>query len=113
MNEKFYYLIILILVPAYFGLGTGYLASFDYDNAIRYLNFAKARFESLGNTPRYCGTLRVLSDCYERLNKRSQAMELVEHYQELENELRKKLTTINFKLNDLRERYFTQPYPNP
>jgi hypothetical protein len=92
------------ILIAYFGLGSGYLSTFDYDNALRYLYYAKSRFEHVGNIPRYCGTLRVLSDCYSRLNKPVQAAEFKAQYEELEDELRSKLSTIDFKLNDLRAR---------
>jgi len=89
---------------AYFGLGTGYLSSFDYENALRYLNMAKSNYEYLGNIPRCCGVLRTLSDCYSRLNKQVQSLECKGQSDKLEDELRDKLSTINFKLDDLRDR---------
>jgi tetratricopeptide (TPR) repeat protein len=89
---------------AFFGLGSGYLKCFDYENTIRYLNQAKSRFEAVGNIPRYCGALRTLSECYSRLNKQVQAAELRALYTELEDELRRKVSVINSKLDDLRER---------
>jgi len=98
------YSFFFVILVAYFGLGSGYLSSFDYDNAMRYLYYAKSRFEYVGNIPRYCGTLRVLSDCYSRLNKPAQAAEFKAQYEELEDVLRSKLSTIDFKLNDLRAR---------
>jgi len=54
---------------AYFGMGTGYLEIRNYDDAIRYLDIAQTRQASVGNMPKYCGAMRALRECYQRLGK--------------------------------------------
>jgi len=54
---------------AFFGLGSGYLMNYDYDNAIRYLSIAQTLLNGLGSSAKYSGALRALRECYERLNK--------------------------------------------
>ena len=89
---------------AYFGIGSGYLLCFDYDNAIRYLNIAQIAFEAIGNIPKYCGVMRSLMECYDRLNVPDKVVFFQSKIDFLENNLRTKLFTMHFKLDDMKDR---------
>ena len=71
-----------------------YLTNYDYDNAVRYLNFSQVLYEVMGNIPKYCGVLRTLIECYDRLNRPDKKAPLHDKIVDLENELRKKVTTF-------------------
>ena len=44
---------------AFFGLGSGYLANYDYENAIRYLNIAQTLLGALGSAAKYSGVSKA------------------------------------------------------
>jgi tetratricopeptide (TPR) repeat protein len=89
---------------AYYGLGAGYLANYDYENAERYFNIAQTLFNGLGSAAKYSGALRALKDCYERINKPDKARICQDRIDEVEGELRSKIDLMNFKIGDMKGR---------
>lgn len=89
---------------AYHGLGTGYLRIFDYDNAIRYLNIAQALWAAVGNMPRYSGALRMLYDCFDRLNNTDNMKIFREKIQAVEDNLRGRVSSMHEQLDSMKAR---------
>jgi tetratricopeptide (TPR) repeat protein len=89
---------------AYFGLGAGYLANYDYENAVRYLNIAQTLLNGLGSAAKYSGALRALKDCYERMDRQDKALICAERIAEIESELSEKIALANFKISDMKSR---------
>jgi DNA repair exonuclease SbcCD ATPase subunit len=89
---------------AYYGIGTGYLGRCTYDDAVRYLDIAQSRLLSIGHTAKYCGALRALRDCYERLNKTEAAMVFQQRIEQEEGELLRKMKKIDNALSQMKER---------
>lgn len=89
------------IAESYFGLGTGYFHLLEYHEAIRYLEIAQSRFESLGNTAKFCGCLVLMKDCYKRLDKKDLVDIYTKKISEVENELRHKIQSIYTKLDSM------------
>ena len=92
------------VADAYYGLGTGMVGRFDFLEAIRYLEIAQARFESMGNIPKHCGCLRAMRECYDRLGKDALVKIYTRRIDEIEGELSNKINKISTKLSDMTER---------
>lgn len=88
----------------YYGLGSGYLDSYDYENAARYLIIASTMFEALDNGPKYCGALILLKDCFGRLGKDDKVEMYSTKIEAIENDLKNKLKFMNTRLEDFKVR---------
>ena len=92
------------VAEAYYGLGSGMLGRFDFLEAIRYLEIAQSRYETMGNIPKHCGCLVAMKECYDRLGKPSLVEIYSKRIDDIEGELRNKLSKISSKLNGMTER---------
>ena len=76
--------LLIEIADGYYGLGTGYMNVYDYENATRYLNIAQTMFNAIGSSAKYSGCLRVLRECHERCGRRDRAALCTDKINELE-----------------------------
>ena len=76
--------LLIEIADGYYGLGTGYMSIYDYENATRYLNIAQTMFNAIGSATKYSGCLRVLRECHERCGRRDRAALCTDKINELE-----------------------------
>lgn len=89
---------------AYYGLGAGYYQNYDYDNAIRYMSIAQAQYVALGRVQRYILTLKLLKECYFRLNKPDKVAVYEEKLNDAESSANKKLMLMHQRLDDMKNK---------
>ena len=76
--------LLIEIADGYYGLGTGYMNVYDYENATRYLNIAQTMFNAIGSSAKYSRCLRVLRECHERCGRRDRAALCTDKINELE-----------------------------
>ena len=76
--------LLIEIADGYYGLGTGYMNVYDYENATRYLNIAQTMFNAIGSAAKYSRCLRVLRECHERCGRRDRAALCTDKINELE-----------------------------
>ena len=92
------------IAHAYYGLGIGYLKTFGYDDAIKYLEKALTKLLAIGNIQKYTKVLHYLDDCLDRLGKFDKAAIYKQKIKEIEGQTAKTISDARGKLSDLTER---------
>lgn len=88
---------------AFYGLGVGYLAVHDYDNAIRYLTIAQAAYLTLGRYARYQIVLDKLKECYSRMNCPDKVRAIDEKIAERDS-IPKRIELLHSQLDNMKSR---------